>query len=144
MVGDWDDRMAKMLMFVENLVKDGVLEGVHLELCPYRSAKSAFMSATASAPTAFTVYSVPTGKEIMTKNVTITSREAAAVTVKVYDDTTQLDELRINALESAVLPKEYKCSTSLKFTQDAYTSGVTMAADFIEYPEDNKSRTPPS
>jgi len=143
---DYAERMAQIRTHQQRLMFDGITESLLPELDPIRSMKTAFNSAVASAPAVTVVYTVPAGKAIVCDNVTLNNREAVAVDVLIYDGAVQIDEVQLDATETLVLPKRYRVTggNTLNFSQDAWLLGVTMSADFIEYPLANKARTPPS
>jgi len=143
---DYAERMAQIRTHQQRLMLDGITESLLPELDPIRSVKTAFMSATATAPAVFVVYTVPAGKAIVCDNITLNNREAAITTVIIYAALIQIDEIQLAANETLVLPKRYRVAggDTLNFSASQFVLGTTMSADFYEYPLANKVRVPPS
>lgn len=143
MPGDFDERQAAIRMVMQELVKDGINEGVQMKLDDIRSLKTAYLSATASA-TADTVYTVPTDKIVITKDITLTNAAAAPVLIDIFDGTAQLDAIYVGAGDSAALLKSYRFATSIICYCSAWLTQTSYSFNFWEFPLPNKTRTPPA
>jgi len=139
---DFEDRMAQMRVIEHRMQKDGIMEGVELELDPIRSLKSAYLSATASA-TADLVYTPPTNKVLVTKNFTLTNRVAAPVLITIRDGAVDLDVITVAASDSVVIERNYRVATSIICLCSAWLTGTSYSFSFWEYPLTNRNVTPP-
>jgi hypothetical protein len=143
MPGDFDERQAQTRVIMQKLVKDGINEGVQMELDAIRGIKTAYLSATASV-TADTVYTVPTGKIVVTKDITLTNAAVAPVLIDIFDGTDQLDAIYVGAGDSAALLKSYRFATSIICYCSAWLTQTSYSFNFWEFPLTNKTRTPPA
>jgi hypothetical protein len=142
MAGDFTDSDKKMRVVLQKLVKDGLLEGVQMELDSIRGLDTAYLSATASA-TADTVYTVPNGKTVVSESCTLTNAVAAAVNIDIYDGTTHLDHITIAAQDSVVIGRRYRFETSIICYCSAWLAGTSYSFSYHEFPDTNRQHTPP-
>jgi hypothetical protein len=140
--GDYDERMPQMRQVTQELVLDGAYEGVQMKLDDIRGLKTAYLSATASV-TADTVYTVPTGKIVVSKNVTITNAALAPALFDIFDSTTQLDAIYVGAQDSVVFERNYRFATSIIVYCSAWLTQTAYSFSYWEFPLTNRATTPP-
>ena len=142
MPGDFDERMPQYRTIMQEMVLDGGLEGVQLKLDEIRSTRTAYLSATASA-TADLIYTVPNGKIVVVRDLTITNAAAGPALFDVFDGVAQIDAIYVGAVDSVVLQKSYRIATSLSITCSIWLTQTSYNVNFYEYPLSNRARTPP-
>jgi hypothetical protein len=140
---DFEDRVAEMRTIVQELVKNGLTEGVQLKLDEWRSVDIAFMSAVASTPAIGLVYTVPAGKVMIIESFTIYNA-AAACWFDLYDGLVHIDRIAVNAADSTVITRRYRIETSLNVICQLWLAGTNYSFTFIEFPDTNRRHPPPA
>ena len=140
--GDFDERVPKMMTITQELVKDGRLEGVEMKLDEIRGLQTAYLSATASA-TADLVYTVPAGKVVIAKDMTLTNMGAAVCLFDIFDGAAQLDAIIVAANDSVVLSRSYRFETTIIIYCSIWLAQTSYSVSYYEFKETNRATTPP-
>lgn len=142
MPGDYDERMAQMRIIAQSLVKDGLLEGVQMQLDDIRGLQHAYLSATASA-TADEVYDVPANKVAIAKDLTLTNMGAAVCLFDIFDGADQVDAILVAANDSVVIGRSYRFEDSIVIYCSIWLAQTSYSISFWEFPVTNRATVPP-
>lgn len=140
--GDFDERVPKMMVVLQELVKDGRLEGVEMKLDEIRGLQVAYLSATASV-TADIVYAVPAGKVVIAKDLTLTNMAVAPALIDIFDGAAQLDAIIVAAGDSVVIGRSYRFETSIIIYCSVWLAQTSYSVSYYEYPLTNRATVPP-
>ena len=141
--GDFDERVVEMRVYLQELVKNGLTEGVQLKLDEWRGLENAVLSATVST-TVELVYTVPAGKVVIVESMTLYNATAAATIIDVYDGAVRIDRIAVAATDSAVVARRYRIETSIGVACVNYLAGTFYSFSFIEFPDTNRRHAPPA
>jgi len=142
MGGDFDERVPMMRTIVQELVKDGLNEGVQMKLDDIRGLQVAYLSATASV-TADEVYDVPTNKVAIAKDLTLTNMGAAVCLFDIFDGANQIDAILVAANDSVVIGRSYRFTDSIVIYCSIWLAQTSYSVSFYEFPVTNRATTPP-
>lgn len=141
--GDFDERVAQIRSITQELVKNGLTEGVQLKLDEWRGLQHAVLSATVSTTVAL-VYTVPAGKVVVSESMTLYNAALAATVIDIYDGAVRIDRIAVAATDSAVVQRRYRFATSIGVACAAYLAGTFYSFSFLEFPDTNRRHAPPA
>jgi len=141
--GDFGERVARVRCITQELVKNGLTEGVQLKLDEWRSRDVVYLSATVSTTTEL-VYTVPAGKVVVVDSMTLYNAAAAATVIDIYDGLVRIDRIAVAATDSAVVARTYRFETSIRVACAAWLAGTFYSFSTLEFPDTNRRHTPPS
>lgn len=139
--GDYQDRMNQLRSFVQEMVLDGIREGVQHKLDDIRGIKAVFLSATASA-TDDLVYTIPAGKRARSKSLTLTNHAAVPVDFDIWDGPSatgvQKDKVTVAANDSVAIDREYDFATSIVVRCTAWLANTSYSFSVYEWTDTNE------
>lgn len=139
--GDYQNRMNQMRVFLQEMVLDGIREGVQHKLDEIRGIKAVYLSATASA-TDDLVYTIPAGKRARSKSLTLTNHAAVPADFDIWDGPSATgdhkDKVTVAANDSVVIDREYDFATSIVVRCANWLANTSYSFSVYEWTDTNE------